>query len=202
MTIKYNYLFIYNPINQACGKHENISASNSCHDQWCHFTVLCYCHHLHHHNTQTCEQFCHNLYVASTYIFAKYSRSCKYFLVEKSDHRGRCSALALDCVHACAGWAWPSWGGAPAARKAECLSWASSVRWVQLCYHTSHQPGWLPSTPQMSSSPHQHETSPPSLGNNQGPPSSINIDENGDRHFKVLHTLNFLCKNVVLFHVR
>ena len=54
-----------------------------------------------------------------------------------------------------------------------------------------HQPpGWLPSNPQMSSSPHQHETSPPSLGNKQGPPSSINIDENGDWHFKVLNTLN------------
>ena len=99
-------------------------------NQWCHFTVICYCHHLHHNNTQTCEQFCHNSYRASTYIFAKYSRSCKYFLVEKSDHRGRCSALALDCVHACAGWAWPSWGGAPAARKAECLSWAR-VSWAE-----------------------------------------------------------------------
>ena len=125
MTIKYNYLFIYNQPSQACGKHGNISASNSCQPM---MPLYCFMllspSHLHHNNTQTYEQLCHNLNVASTYIFAKYSRSCKYFLVEKSDHRGRCSALALDCVHACAGWAWPSWGGAPAARKAECLSWA------------------------------------------------------------------------------
>ena len=70
------------------------------------------------------------------------------------------------------------------------LSWAELSPAV-----LPHQPpGWLPSTPQMSSSPHQHETSPPSLGNKQGPPSSINIDENGDWHFKVLHTLHFGAK--------
>ena len=135
MTIKYNYLFIYNqPSVWQTWKYfskQQLPTNDAT-------SLLCYCHHLHRHNTQTCEQFCHNLCGASTYIFAKYSRSCKYFLVEKSDHRGRCSALALDCVHACAGWAWPSWGGAPAARKAECLS-QGELSWVQLCYHTSHQ---------------------------------------------------------------
>ena len=90
MTIKYNYLFIYNePSVWQTWKYfskQQLPTNDAT-------SLLCCCHHLHHHNTQTCQQFCHHLYGASTYIFAKYSRSCKYFLVEKSDHRGRCSAL-------------------------------------------------------------------------------------------------------------
>ena len=60
------------------------------------------------------------------------------FQLRKAITEGGARPWALDCVHACAGWAWPSWGGAPAARKAECLS-QGELSWVQLCYHTSHQ---------------------------------------------------------------
>ena len=180
-------------MHQAFDKHENISASNSCQPMMpLHCFMLL--------SPSSSSQHPNMSAVLSPFIWSFHVHFCKIFSQlqifsswEKRSQRavlgpGLWTVFMLVLAELGPAEAVHQRPGKPSV-------WASSVRWVQLCPAA----GWLPSTRQMSSSPHQHETSPPSLGNKQGPPSSINIDENWETDTSKCCTPYILMQNCSSF---
>ena len=141
-----NIIIYLSTINQACGKHENIPASNSCQPM-----MPLHCYML--LSPSSSSQHPNMSAVLSPFIWSFHVHFCKIFSQlqifsswEKRSQRavlgpGLWTVFMLVLAELGPAEAVHQRPGKPSV-------WASSVRWVQLCPAA----GWLPSTRQMSSS--------------------------------------------------